>query len=43
MDIILKNKFVYYKDYKAKCAIGKEELQVKKREGDKCTQKDDLN
>ncbi len=39
MDIILKNKFVYYKDYKAKCAIGKRGIAIKKKEGDKCTPK----
>ena len=39
MDIILKNKFVYYKDYKAKCAIGKRGIALKKKEGDKRTPK----
>ena len=39
MDIILKNKFIYYKDYKAKCAIGKRGITSKKVEGDKCTPK----
>lgn len=39
MDIILKNKFVYYKDYKAKCAIGKRGITSQKKEGDKCTPK----
>ncbi len=39
MDIILKNKFVYYKNYKAKCAIGKRGITSKKKEGDKCTPK----
>ena len=37
MDIILKNKFIYFKDYKAKCAIGKRGIISKKTEGDKCT------
>tara|TARA_B100001559_G_scaffold314680_1_gene315433 strand:- start:17 stop:529 length:513 start_codon:yes stop_codon:yes gene_type:complete len=37
MDIILKNKFIYFKDYKAKCAIGKRGITSKKIEGDKCT------
>ena len=39
MDIILKKKFIYYKDYKAKCAIGKRGITSKKIEGDKCTPK----
>ena len=39
MDIILKNKFIYYKDYKAKCAIGKRGITNRKKEGDKCTPK----
>ena len=37
MDLILKNNFVYFKDYKAKCAIGKRGITNKKVEGDKCT------
>ncbi|MAH90127.1 MAG: transpeptidase [Candidatus Pelagibacter sp.] len=37
MDIILKKKFIYLKDYKAKCAIGKRGITNKKFEGDKCT------
>ena len=37
MDIILKKKFIYFKDYKAKCAIGKRGITSKKFEGDKCT------
>ena len=37
MDIILKKKFIYFKDYKAKCAIGKRGITSKKVEGDKCT------
>ena len=37
MDIILKKKFIYFKDYKAKCAIGKRGITSKKIEGDKCT------
>jgi len=37
MDVILKKKFIYYKDYKAKCAIGKRGIVGKKVEGDKCT------
>ena len=42
MDIILKNKFVYYKDYKAKCSIGKRGFTSNKKEGDKRTPKEDL-
>ena len=37
MDLILKKKFIYFKDYKAKCAIGKRGITSKKIEGDKCT------
>ena len=37
MDIILKKKFIYLNDYKAKCAIGKRGITSKKFEGDKCT------
>ena len=37
MDVILKKKFIYFKDYKAKCAIGKRGITSKKKEGDKCT------
>ena len=37
MDIILKKKFIYFKDYKAKCTIGKRGIISKKVEGDKCT------
>ena len=37
MDIILKKKCIYLKDYKAKCAIGKRGITSKKIEGDKCT------
>ena len=39
MDVILKKKFIYFKDYKAKCAIGKRGITSKKVEGDKCTPK----
>ena len=39
MDIILKKKIIYFKDYKAKCAIGKRGITRKKVEGDKCTPK----
>ena len=37
MDIILKKKFIYLKDYKVKCSIGKRGITGKKVEGDKCT------
>ena len=37
MNIKLKNNFVYFKDYKVKCAIGKRGITNKKVEGDKCT------
>ena len=37
MDIILKKKFIYFNDYKAKCSIGKRGIISKKVEGDKCT------
>ena len=37
MDIILKKKIIYFKDYKAKCAIGKRGITSNKFEGDKCT------
>jgi L,D-peptidoglycan transpeptidase YkuD (ErfK/YbiS/YcfS/YnhG family) len=39
MDIILKKKFIFFKNYKAKCAIGKRGITGKKVEGDKCTPK----
>ena len=37
MNIKLKKKFVYFKDYKVKCAVGKRGITSKKIEGDKCT------
>ena len=39
MHIIIKNKFLYYKDYKVKCAVGKRGINTKKREGDFITPK----
>ncbi len=39
MNVILKKKFIYFEDYKAKCAIGKRGISKKKVEGDKCTPK----
>ena len=35
--MILKNKFIFFKDYKAKCAIGKRGITSNKTEGDKRT------
>jgi L,D-peptidoglycan transpeptidase YkuD (ErfK/YbiS/YcfS/YnhG family) len=37
MHILVKNKFLYYKDYKVKCAIGKRGINIKKKEGDLIT------
>ena len=37
MDVILKKKIIYFKDYKAKCAVGKRGITNNKIEGDKCT------
>ena len=37
MDIILKKKILYFKDYRVKCAIGKRGITSNKLEGDKCT------
>ena len=37
MDIKLKNKFLYFENYKLRCAIGKRGISSKKREGDKKT------
>ena len=39
MDIELKNKFLYIKDYKIKCTIGKRGITSKKIEGDRKTPK----
>ena len=39
MHILIKNKFLYYKDYKVKCAIGKRGIGFKKKEGDNLTPK----
>ncbi len=39
MDVILKKKFIYFRDYKAKCAVGKRGITDNKIEGDKCTPK----
>jgi len=37
MHIFLKNKFLYFHNYKIKCAIGKRGIARKKVEGDNCT------
>ena len=37
MHIIIKNKFLIYKDYKVKCAIGKRGINTHKKEGDLTT------
>tara|TARA_B110001452_G_scaffold238702_1_gene219349 strand:+ start:1004 stop:1495 length:492 start_codon:yes stop_codon:yes gene_type:complete len=39
MNIRLKNKFLYFKDYRIKCAIGKRGITSKKVEGDRMTPK----
>ena len=39
MHIKLKNKKLYFHDYKIKCAIGKSGISAYKREGDGCTPK----
>ena len=39
MNIELKNKFLYFKNYKLRCAIGKRGISSKKIEGDKKTPK----
>ena len=39
MHILVNNKFLVYKDYKVKCALGKRGIAKKKREGDLITPK----
>ena len=39
MNIILKNKFLYFQNYKLRCAIGKSGISHKKKEGDNKTPK----
>ena len=39
MHIVVKNKFLYFRHYKVKCAIGKRGIDVKKKEGDLITPK----
>ena len=43
MHLYLKNKFLYFKDYKIKCSIGKRGLTNKKVEGDLKTPKGKFN
>ena len=37
MHILIKKKFLNYKDYKVKCSIGKRGINIKKKEGDSIT------
>ena len=39
MHILIKNKHLYYDNYKVKCAIGKKGIGIKKKEGDFITPK----
>jgi len=39
MNIKLKNKYLYYNDYKLRCAIGKRGITLNKKEGDQKTPK----
>jgi L,D-peptidoglycan transpeptidase YkuD (ErfK/YbiS/YcfS/YnhG family) len=39
MNIILKNKFLYFQKYKLRCSIGKSGISYKKKEGDNKTPK----
>ena len=39
MHIYLKNKFLYFYNYKVKCSIGKRGIGIKKKEGDQITPK----
>ena len=39
MNIILKNKFLYFENYKLRCSIGKSGISSKKKEGDNKTPK----
>ena len=39
MHIFIKNKFITFNSYKAKCAVGKRGIKLKKREGDLITPK----
>ena len=40
MNIELKNKFLYFQEYKLRCSIGKRGISINKKEGDKKTPKD---
>ena len=37
MNIILKNKFIYFQNYKLRCSVGKNGISYKKKEGDNKT------
>ena len=37
MNIKIKNKFLYFQEYKIKCAVGKRGITSKKKEGDEKT------
>ena len=39
MNIIIKKRFLLYKDYKFKCSIGKSGIKKNKKEGDNATPK----
>ena len=39
MNIIIKKKFLLYKDYKLKCSLGKSGINTSKKEGDLTTPK----
>ena len=39
MHILIKNKYLFFKHYRIKCAIGKRGIGIKKREGDLITPK----
>ena len=39
MNIELKNKFLYFQNYKLRCSVGKRGISIKKKEGDKKTPK----
>tara|TARA_B100001059_G_C17252104_1_gene294810 strand:- start:7 stop:498 length:492 start_codon:yes stop_codon:yes gene_type:complete len=43
MHIIIKNKYLIYGDYRAKCAVGKRGIKIKKKEGDLITPKGTYN
>ena len=43
MHIYINNKFISYNNYKAKCAVGKRGISIKKKEGDFITPKGTFN